>query len=387
MKKHHDAAPLIPILFVAHQTGIAANGGLTSLDHIIRGLTRYRPIILTNRDTELSHAWRSSGFTVAITPICDSGARSDPLGTLRNYANYYRAISRIRHQYSVRLIHANDPLVFQLSIPIAKRTRLPLVFNLRDTLAPGRKLPRLRYLVNFSAADHVFYLSDEMATSWAQVGTQAKSFSVTYSVCDAFNDANSLIAATPPRVLVAGSVRPDKGQLEFLRDAAPRIVASGIGIDFAGDFNPDSDPYARACANAAEPFASSVSFLGYRKDMTELYQCHRVTAIASHHEGLARAMIETMAQGRPVASVDVCSAREILEHKSGGAGKVVGSRNLDALAHEIVAYCENPEAAQLAGQKGLHTARQLFSRSTVISAYEKEYDRLVRDRIVPEMSP
>jgi glycosyltransferase involved in cell wall biosynthesis len=387
MTKSPDTTQLTPILFVAHQTGVAANGGIASLDHIIRGLTRYRPIILTNRNTEISDAWRSSGLTVFIAPIHESGARSDPLGTLRNYSNYYRMIGRIRKQYGVRLIHANDPLVFQLSIAIAKRSRLPLCLNLRDTIAPGRKLPRLRYLVNFSAADHVFYLSDEMATAWTRVATQAKSFSITYSVCDAFNDAKPSIAGIPPCVLVAGSVRPDKGQLEFLRDAAPIIAASGIGIDFAGDFKPHSDPYARACANAAEPLGSAVSFLGYRKDMAELYQCHRVTAIASHHEGLARAMIETMAQARPVASVDVCSAREILEQKSGGAGKVVGAGNLNALANEIVTYCKNPEAAQTAGQKGLLTARELFARSKVISAYEKEYDRLVGGSLVPEMSP
>ena len=39
------------VLFVALQTGAAANGGIASLGEIMAGLTRYRAVLLTNRES------------------------------------------------------------------------------------------------------------------------------------------------------------------------------------------------------------------------------------------------------------------------------------------------------------------------------------------------
>jgi glycosyltransferase involved in cell wall biosynthesis len=144
----------------------------------------------------------------------------------------------------------------------------------------------------------------------------------------------------------------------------------------AGDFDPSKDEYMRACADAAEPLGEKVKFLGYRDDLPILFERCAVVAIASRHEGLVRAMVEGMSCARPVVSFDVCSAREILEEKSKGAGIVVPLGDFEGMARAILTYCRDPKAAARAGEKGLETASRLFTTDKVVGHYECVYDEL-----------
>jgi glycosyltransferase involved in cell wall biosynthesis len=94
------------------------------------------------------------------------------------------------------------------------------------------------------------------------------------------------------------------------------------------------------------------------------------------HEGLMRGMIEAMSCGRPVVSFDVCSARELLEEESGGAGVVVPGGDFDGMAAAILNFCSDARAASEAGRKGHETAARLFVPDEVIRRYESVYEAL-----------
>ena len=367
------------VAFVVLQTGARANGGLQSITEVMLRLKDHQPAVLTNLDTELARAWRANGFDVRVVPeLASAGMRRNPVGTLQTYRRYRHALRELLRESGAQVVHANDPLAFQLALTPAKQAGARIVLNLRDTLDPGRRLPRRKYGMMFAAADHVLYLSNDMAERWRQVAPNAtKSCSVTYSIVDP-----SRFAPVPVKtggahvVLVPGIFWPKKGQLEFIRHVVPALAARGIESWFAGDFDPESNAYAAACAAAAKPFADHVKFLGFRDDLPALIGQSNVVAVPSRHEGLMRGMIEAMSCGRPVVSFDVCSAREMLMEKSDGAGQVVEQGDYAGMAQALTRYALDSDAQAAAGKAGSKAASELFDADQVVERYEQVYRQL-----------
>ncbi|MEO7541827.1 MAG: glycosyltransferase family 4 protein [Sphingomicrobium sp.] len=346
----------------------------------MRRLKAHRPIILTNLDSELSEAWRSHGMEMhVVSEQASVGLKRSPVGTVRSYRRYHRALAGILATSGARIVHANDPLAFQLSLSAVKRSPgARIALNLRDTLDPGRRPPRRKYRMLFAAADHVLYLSADMAKRWCDVAPNAMaSYSVTYSIVDPIRFAASPIASDPAKiVLVPGILRPKKGQLDFIRNVVPVLARNDVATWFAGDFEPGTNSYAAACAAAAEPYGAAIRFLGYQAELPDVIREATVVAIPSRHEGLVRGMIEAMACGRPVVSFDVCSAREILEDKAAGAGVVLASEDYAGMAAALVRYSGDADARAAAGAVGSAAARVLFDADQVIGRYERVYREL-----------
>lgn len=370
-----------PVVFVILQTGARANGGLRSVGELMLRLEGHRPIVLTNLDSDLTSEWSDRGIAVQVIPEqASAGMKRRFAGTLATYGRYHRALRAILAESGARIVHANDPLAFQLSVAAAKLGRARIALNLRDTIDPARRPPRLKFRSIFAAADHVFYLSDDMAERWRAVAPNAtRACSVTYSIVDRQRFTESEPAAGAPIVLVPGIFWPKKGQLEFIDRVVPKLARRRIESWFAGDFDPASNPYAAACQHAAGPHSEWVRFLGYRDDLPDLYRQAAVVAVPSRHEGLMRGMIEAMAAGRPVVSFDVCSAREVLEQRSAGAGTVVGHGDFEGMADALARYATDPQARAEAGRAGQEAARTLFDPEAVVERYERVYRRLAAD--------
>ena len=371
---------MAPVVFVILQSGAQANGGLQSITEVMKRLKEHRPIVLTNLDGELSQSWQDQGIEVHVVPEqASAGLGREPLGTIRSYQRYSHALSNILATSGARVVHANDPLAFQLSVAAVKRSRRTrIALNLRDTLDPARRPPRLKFRTLFAAADHVFYLSADMAARWRQVAPNAmESCSVTYSIVDPERFAPLPISKDAAAiVLLSGTFWPKKGQLEFIRNVVPLLAAKGIESWFAGDFDPTSNSYAEACAQAAQPFADRVRFLGHRNDLPDLIRQASVVAIPSRHEGLMRGMIEAMSRGRPVVSFDVCSAREMLEEQASPAGAVVPQGDYAAMAKSLIRFATDPQSRLAAGGAGREIARALFAPDLVVERYERVYRQL-----------
>lgn len=367
------------ILFAIQQTGASANGGIESITQVMQRLKRHRPAVVTNVETPQTAHWRALGFeTHVVAETASAGIRANPVGYAATLARHHRALRRLIRQSGARIVHANDPLAFQLALSAAKTSPgTKIALNLRDTLDPGRTPPRAKYRLLFDAADHIFFLSRDMSARWAAIAPNAaRAASVTYSIVDPARFRPSPPPNGQKAVLVSGTFRPKKGQLDFLKEAAPAIAAGGAEIWLAGDFDPANDPYSAACAEAAAPLGEAVKFLGFRDDLPDLIRKCAVIAVPSRHEGLMRTMIEGMASGRPVVSFDVCSAREMLEQESDGAGIVVPMEDFAGMAEAILGYCTDRKRAAAAGAAGAAAARRLFDPETVAARYEEVYDRL-----------
>jgi glycosyltransferase involved in cell wall biosynthesis len=82
-------------------------------------------------------------------------------------------------------------------------------------------------------------------------------------------------------------------------------------------------------------------------------------------------MIESLACGTPVVSVEVCSAREILDTHD--CGTVIPPGQYRALAAAIVSLLQDPCQRQQWGSQGAQTARQLFHPHRIGQQYAALY--------------
>jgi len=367
----------LPVLFAILQSGASANGGIASISNVMESLKDHRPIIITNIESEQSGSWRRAGIeTHIVSEGASMGIRRRPISYAAAYVRYHSATRKLLKDSGAKIVHANDPLAFQLVLSAVKLTPdVRILLNLRDTLDPERVPPRTRYRMLFGAADHILYLSEDMAARWEQVASNARrSFSVTHSIVDLEKFGATPLPGDPrPIVLLSGIISAKKGQLEFIHNVAPALVRRGIRIWIAGDFEPAADAYAAACLKAARPLGESIRFLGYCNDLPALIAKATVVAVASRHEGLVRSMIEAMSCGRPVVSFSVCSAREMLQLCSGGAGVVVEHGDYAGMTEAILSYCFNRDEAARAGRAGAAAARRLFEKDVVVGRYEDAY--------------
>lgn len=369
------------IVFVALQTGKGANGGIASLGEIMRGLQDLRPVLLTNLETKFTRGCRAFGIEVHVVPeAAQRGWRHAPFAAAVSYVRYTLAVFNITRRTRARVIHANDPLAFQMVVGAARLLpNLRLVLNIRDTLDPYRAPPQRRYRALFKAADHVLMLSHDMVERWNEIvpGLRAKA-SATYSVVDHEAFAPQPLSEDLPRVvLVSGVVSEKKGQLEYLTKVAPHLAQTDIETWFVGDFDPEHDSYARACAEAARPLGTKVRFLGYQADMPGVLARAHVLAVPSRYEGLMRSMIEAMSEGRPVVSTDVASANEMLSKPGAQAGMVIPIDEIEQMAPHLIRLTEDEDYNRQLGAAGATLARKYFDRAAVVERYAATYRALI----------
>lgn len=368
------------VVVVALQTGNAANGGIASIGEIVCRFDCFRPVVVTNRESPAVERWRAAGVDIRIVPEDASrGIARAPIAVLRTYWLYFRAMRALLKETGARIVHANDPLAFQLALPAARVMRgVRVALNIRDTIGPDRPPPAARYRRVFGMADHIFFLSRDMLSRWSTIvpGIARKS-SVTYSIVDPSRFVPAAPSVErPPVVLVSGVVCAKKGQREFLETIAPVLADAGIASWLVGDYDPDTDEYAAQCRTLAAPLGDAVRFLGHRRDIEALYARASVVCVSSRYEGLMRTMIEAMASARPVVSTDVASAREMLLQPGMEAGAVFPVGCSREMAEAIVELCADPARAVALGANGADIARRTFRADQVIAAYESAYDMM-----------
>lgn len=387
-----------PILFVIFQSGRLSNGGVESISHIIRRLRGFRPILVTQLETPATKKWRDAGWEVHVwrgpdrldTPSLVARARKIP-----DLLAFDIKMALFVRRAGVRVVHCNDISSFWYAAPGAKAAGARVVFSVRSVFALERPYG-MKWIGTRLLADHIVFLSEEMRAALARrmpsprlIGAAAAS-EVIHSIVElremrpvpapARAEVRSRLGIRPDEIALGyvGYVGDVKNQLDFIERAAPVLLrgALPIRIYFVGDFQPDRDPYARRCLEAAARLGleDRLRFIGFSEAIRDWYRALDVVFVASRHEGLARCMIESLACGTPVVSFDLCSAREILERH--GCGVVVPYGDFSALADALRALACDPGRRQELSIAGARVARALFDPDRIVRAYEALYTRL-----------
>lgn len=373
------------VLFIFFQTGNRANGGLNSLVEIILSLTRVKPLVLTQKETELTADLRKKGVEVLICPLSEGGKVSKVMNVLK----FNRFLLSLIRKRGVRVIHLNDMLALMYSSPVLRMKRgLHAIFNIRDVFEPERSYSGRWKLVNL--CKDIIVLSEHMKEELLRRLPLSKPaywndhFHVSYSIVDfsRFHTAGEDERRTLRRelgmedgkkhLLYVATFNIKKNQIGFIENALPALKDSNVVVHFVGDFDTKSNPYAAKCEQLiTDDLRPHVRFHGFQKKVENFYKAGDLTIVPTKREGLARCMIESISSGTPVVSFDVASAREILEDRN--CGEVVSQGDYGGLVDRIKDLLDNGEKYAGMADHGLKEAHHLFDKPKVVEVYESVY--------------
>ncbi|MGB4066599.1 MAG: glycosyltransferase family 4 protein [Nitrospira sp.] len=121
--------------------------------------------------------------------------------------------------------------------------------------------------------------------------------------------------------------------------------------------------------------SESVTFAGWRKDAATLLRVFDLFCLPSLQEGFSVALLEAMAQARPIVATAVAGNPEAIVHRE--TGWLVPPGNSDAIAEGLSALLRQPEWAGQLGDAGRQRVLDLFTMQTMQDQYAALYCKLL----------
>ncbi len=193
---------------------------------------------------------------------------------------------------------------------------------------------------------------------------------------------------TPPplpgtqTVVLVGRFDPLKDIHTALRTAA-EVVRQVPGAKFRhyGPADPLQTAYADSCLALRDQLGlqDAFTFEGSTNDVTGALHGADVVISTSISEGLPIAVLEAMAERRPVVATAVGGVRDALN----GCGLITAPRDQHGLAAAVTTLLRNPELAQNFGDRGFERVRERYPIKTCVDSYQVLLDELLADPTPP----
>jgi glycosyltransferase involved in cell wall biosynthesis len=181
----------------------------------------------------------------------------------------------------------------------------------------------------------------------------------------------SLLAGVPPapghRILLSIARLDVAKDHASLIDAIALLRERGLELKLhlAGDGPLRGELEARVRRNKLD---EHVRFLGFRKDLPELFAACDALVLSTHYEGFGLAVVEAMAAGRPVIATRIPCLAEIVT--PGETGLLVEPRSPVSLADGIESVIQQPLRARAMGAAGRVRARERFDLAPSARAFD-----------------
>ena len=371
------------VLFVDH-AGVLGGAELSLLD--LSAAFGSRSEVLLLADGPFRAALESRGVQVHV----------EALGALKHvkketripgpaaFADAARIATHVaKRAKSHKVIYANSQKAFVVAAAAGLFARRPVVWHLRDILAPphfsGTNVRAAVTLANLRAA-RVIANSRATAAAFTGAGGHESLVRVVHNGIDpapfeavtperaaATRDALGLPAGAFV-VSLFGRFHPWKGQQVLLEALArlPRVHALFVGAPLFGE-----EAFASALQAHAEKtgVADRAHFLGFRTDVPELMRASDAIVHASvYPEPFGRVIVEGMLAERPVIATQAGGVTEIIDDAT---GVLVPPNDAGAMAQAIELLAGDPvHAAQLAA-RGAARARAGFSVTAMVRGVEE----------------
>jgi L-malate glycosyltransferase len=291
------------------------------------------------------------------------------------------AIARIAAQHRARVVHCHhySPFVYA-SIARLWSPHLRIIFTEHGRLsdAPPSAKRRTANRLLAHAPREVVTVSSELRQHLVAEGFPTGKVSVIYNGIDVGAVPGADMRARvrleldiPDDAVVVGTV----ARLDPVKDLHTLIRAVGQqGLQRAPVILlviGDGSERARLEASAREVGAgSSVRFLGHREDARDLLAACDIYANSSISEGISLTILEAMAAGLPVIATRVGGTPEIVDAT---CGRLVPSRDPDALARTLAALAADPILRQTLGREARARVEQHFTLDRMVGEYRDAY--------------
>ena len=311
-------------------------------------------------------------------------------------------VARYARSRSVDLIHTNGTKAHVVGSMASFFSGIPVVWHLRDVLAPGPLRFLLRTLGRFSPRR---IIANSQATAESMSSTSSMSSMSTMPGAGGsariilIHDGISLEEFKPRAqdpllraslglageefvIGTVGALAPLKGHVHLIR-AMPGVLRSApesrlliVGeemyetIGHRGYRSLLEDEVVRLQLDG------KVVFAGSRDDVALLYNIMDVVTLCSVlPESFGRTLVEAMACERPVISTDLGGPKEILA--DAGAGLLVPPARPEALAGAILELRGDPARRARMGEAGRARVAALFSLDRTMKAIREMYTELL----------
>lgn len=158
-------------------------------------------------------------------------------------------------------------------------------------------------------------------------------------------------------VVSAGRLSPEKGH-RFLVEAVSILTQkrNGAYFLFCGD-----GPCQKDLKRQAQQLgiAEQCRFMGFRRDLHEIFQAMDLMVLPSLTEGLPNVVLESFAFGKPVVATAVGGVPEVVEH--GVNGFLIPSKRPHLMAEAIEKCLMSSDMAKQFGKAGRHKVESQFS--------------------------
>ncbi len=174
--------------------------------------------------------------------------------------------------------------------------------------------------------------------------------------------------------VTVANFRPDKG-LQYLIEAIPLVLKKNpharfvlVGSDWmGGQLQKRSEEL---------NIKHAIHFMGFRRDIKEIYDAADGTILPSLREGLPICLIEAMSMELPVVATSVSGIPELVA--DGLSGLLVAPRDLDNLAKAISQMALDKTVRQEMGHHGRLRVQKMFAIEDMIKNLENYYQICVR---------
>lgn len=368
-------ASRIPILFT-HYGDEWFRGSEQLLLDLLNNLDRdrFEPILWCN-GLAMADAARAAGITTYRTPFEFYFDDSSPRFDLSRYRSYVREGISLVKKHNIKVLHANSAAPNQWLVPVARANRLPLLAHLHIGY-----LRRGRYALLLHQADLVVGVSEQVVQALRHDGMAGDRIKVIYNGID-FNrliehpapNLRTVLAVPEDAVLVgaAGSLIARKGYDVLLRalvqlpgTSPPHLIIGGSG--------PEETALRGLAAELG--LADRVHFLGYHRQVADIYASCDILAGPSRAEAFGLVFAEAGYFRRPVVATHVGGIPEVV--RDGETGLLVPAGDIDALAAALGRLAASRELRQRLGEAGRRRAETMFSAPRMSSAFAAEYARL-----------
>ncbi|WP_277452452.1 glycosyltransferase [Janibacter sp. DB-40] len=313
---------------------------------------------------------RGRGHAVEVLPL-DEGVGGTtrheaalPRTAARNAAAaapFVLRLARRLRELDVDVVHSTTLKAHLLGVPAARLARRPLVWHVRDRIAPDYLPPRVVRLVRG-------------VSTWGpeRVITNSR------ATADTLPGARGLVVAHPglspeqiapaprplprtPVVGMVGRISPTKGQLEFVRAAgriADRFPTAAFRIIGSPMFGQEQHEGEVRREITRLGLTDRVELPGFSDDPAAEFDSMSVAVHASPTpEPYGQAVAEAMARGVPVIATNAGGVPEITEGGPESVGWLVEPGDVDELAAAMDAALSDPEESERRGDAGWERAR------------------------------
>ena len=121
-----------------------------------------------------------------------------------------------------------------------------------------------------------------------------------------------------------------------------------------------------------------VKFIGFRKDIKNLYKGSDLYVNSSQHEALSFLIIEAMAAGLPVIATDMGGNSDIVNDEA-GCGMLVEYDNPDSMAVAMKCFLEDPAFAARCRENARRTIEDKFEIHKMARATYGVYEKALHD--------